>query len=177
MASTAVVEESKKQLLTFSPEDMNRYERPARICQTARAEVVITPFKLDYSIGSVETVAMSGNGASTQRVLCTSVWSEMEKTLTDANMDHQPTRDLADTFATKLWSKVDTEQYPEVELVIDILHDDMEESVLNPGDDSVFLTVVGLAIETQYCHEFLGPDNVTRMQSAQTFALGCFLHI
>ncbi|KAF9240007.1 hypothetical protein BU15DRAFT_61639 [Melanogaster broomeanus] len=104
---------------------------------------------------------MSGNGASTQRVLCTSVWSEVERTLTDANMDHQPTRALADTFATKLWSKVDTEQYPEVELVIDILYNDAEESVLDPRDDSVFLTVAGLAIETQYWfHCELFPNHI-----------------
>ncbi|KAF9240017.1 hypothetical protein BU15DRAFT_74245 [Melanogaster broomeanus] len=70
---------------------------------------------------------MSGNGAPTQRVLCTSVWSEMEKTLTDANIDHQPTRAHADNFATKLWAKVDPKQHPEVELVIDILY--AEESV------------------------------------------------
>ncbi|KAF9230823.1 hypothetical protein BU15DRAFT_68868 [Melanogaster broomeanus] len=91
-------------LQTFSPKEMNRYERPARIeCRASDHEWK----RCTHPEGA----------------LYFRLQRDGKRTLTDANMDDGPTRTHAETFATKLWSDVDTERYPEVELVIDMLYD------------------------------------------------------
>jgi hypothetical protein len=52
----------------------------------------------------------------------------LEGAMSDSNIDDQDTRDLANYFVTKLWRKLrrelDHANYPAVELVIDISHDE-----------------------------------------------------
>ncbi|KAF9223181.1 hypothetical protein BS17DRAFT_734832 [Gyrodon lividus] len=177
---------TKKLLQPFAPEEIKRYERPLAACINRKKRVkVIPPFKLDYSISRSDHEWK--RCTHPEGALYFNLEQDGRRTMTDINMDDQHTRDLVNGFVITLWSKIDHDKYPEVELVVDISYDEKSDTCIGKYyfvsrrnltifwfheyiPDLIFYRVKGveasdhirLAIETQYWfHCELFPNHIS----------------